>query len=225
MYALGKYFARSERVLATTTTHIRPPQPGVCEGLFTGTASECTAAAAALGGSALIAAARGCEGGKLTGFKPEDIDAVSSNGTFDRIFVEADGSQGLSFKAYEEWEPPVPYSAACQIVVAGADALTVPASPASIFRFYLLRERYQITRGEKLSPVNFAAILSSRSEYLKNSPAKAFRLLLLNKCELLPDAEREELCSSLPKLLRGYDGFAAVSLREDKLFAAAELAR
>ena len=58
-----------------------------------------------------------------------------------------------------------------------------------------------------------------------NSPAKAFRLLLLNKCELLPDAEREELCSSLPKLLRGYDGFAAVSLREDKLFAAAELAR
>lgn len=225
MYALGRYFAEKEKVLVTTTAHIRPPREGECGVFLTGAAEEFEAEAAKLPCPVLLAAARGYEGEKLCGFKPEEIDSISANGVFDRVIVEADGSQGLSFKVYEEWEPPVPASASCQIVVAGADALAAPASSASIFRFYLLSARYQIARGERLSAMNFASILSSRAEYLKNSPDKAFRLLLLNKCELLSDREREEACSSLPKLLRGYDGFAAVSMQENELFAAAELSR
>ena len=225
MFTLGNYFSCWEKVLATTTTHIRPPEPGACGVFFTGNAADCEAMAAKQQSAVLCAAARGYDGVKLVGYKPDEIDALSAAGAFDRIFVEADGSQGLSFKAYEEWEPPVPASSSCQIVIAGADVLLSEASPLTIFRFYLLNKRYQIAKGEKLSFMNFASILSSRSEYLKNSPENAFRLLLLNKCELLQQEVLTETIACLPKLLRGYDAFAAVSLSEDRVYAAEALSR
>jgi probable selenium-dependent hydroxylase accessory protein YqeC len=148
MYTLGNYFSCWEKVLATTTTHIRPPEAGACGAFFTGSIADCEAAAAKQQGPVLYAAARGYDGVKLAGYKQNEVDALSADGAFDRIFVEADGSQGLSFKVYEEWEPPVPASSSCQIVVAGADVLLSEASPLTIFRFYLLNKRYQIAKGE-----------------------------------------------------------------------------
>ena len=119
----------------------------------------------------------------------------------------------------------MPASSSGQIVIAGADALLSEASPLTIFRFYLLNKRYQIAKGEKLSSMNFASILSSRSLFLMNSPERARRRRLLNKGELLQQEVLTETIACLPKLLRGYDAFAAVSLSEDRVYAAEALSR
>ncbi|MCE5201822.1 MAG: putative selenium-dependent hydroxylase accessory protein YqeC [Synergistaceae bacterium] len=224
MYALGEFFSGTEKTLITTTAKIFPPSKN-CSAAFIGSINECKERVMALPPNSFITAAKEQTEEKLIGYDPEEIDELAKSGAADKIIVEADGSRGLSIKAYESWEPPVPHSAQCQIVVAGADAFTGPMSGAVAFRLDLLGERYGIKKGEHLSAVNFAAILSSPCEYLKNSPKEAYRMLLINKGELLSDTELKAISKCLGISLRGYDALAIASLKEDTVYDIIKLGR
>ena len=221
LYALGKYFAARERVTLTTTTKIYIPSAEDCGNVFIGQPAECAAKIMELPEHSLSVAAREkLPEGKLAGFRCEDVDALLESGAADRLAVEADGARGLAFKCYEGWEPPIPQSTDCQLVMFGADALLRPVSSETIFRADLLRERYGVQKGETLSAVNAIAAFDSKSEYLKNSPDGARRVLCVNKAELLSPDQMDELMEVLRAKLKKYDMAILCSVAEDTVFDA-----
>lgn len=218
LYSLGHYFAKKEKVLLTTTTKLYPPKGSECAYTIVASAEECAQKAAALPRPSLSLAAKRAEEGKLMGFSVAEADSLFESGCCGKFIVEADGTRGISFKCYEGWEPPVPQSAACQIVILGADAALSPVSAETVFRMDLLKTRYEIQKGETLSAANMGAILSNRAEYLKNSPKEAFRILFINKGELLEEEPRRRLLDSLWKNIKGYDAAVIGSMREDTVY-------
>ena len=104
--------------------------------------------------SSMITAAKERSGEKLSGYTPEDIAEIVSKINIGRTIIEADGSRGLSLKAYEEWEPPVPAITDCHFIIMGADIFTEPVSAANVFRFDILKNKFSMQAGEYLSFAN-----------------------------------------------------------------------
>lgn len=218
VFALGKYFANRERTVITTTTKMYRPDESLCDSLIVAPIETCSQKISLMKTPSLTVAAKENLGEKIIGFSTDETEFMLAKSGSDKIIVEADGSRGMSLKAYESWEPPVPPSTECQIVVLGADVLCGALTNANTFRFDILNERYSICRGEKISASNLAAMLSSRSEYLRNSPKNAYRILFINKAELLSDEERESFVRNLKEKLSGYDEVTAGSLQTGRLW-------
>ena len=131
------------RVLATTTTAMFLGQlRAVGPVLFAPARSDLLAAlpsAMAPGGA--VAAARDLgEAGKVEGLPPEWVDEAWAAGIADLVLVEADGSKGLSFKAFGPHEPQVPSETTLIVQVAGLDALGAPLDEAHVHRAAMLME-------------------------------------------------------------------------------------
>lgn len=125
---------RAERVLLTTTTHIFPFSPPICDRLcITPTAEEITQALAQPG---VVCAGVPSKNGKLTGLSEEILQAASQSA--DWIFYEADGAKCLPLKLHADTEPVIlPGTAHC-FVIAGLSAWGKPIGEA-VHR-YQLRE-------------------------------------------------------------------------------------
>lgn len=121
------------------------------------------------------------ESGKAFGIPPEVIDALAASGHFDVILNEADGSRMRPFKAPAEHEPVIPASTTLVVPVVGIDALGQPLHDDYIHR----AERVSRLSGTPLNaPVTantVAAVLSHAGGGLKNVPAQARVIPLLNK--------------------------------------------
>lgn len=121
------------------------------------------------------------ESGKAFGIPPEVIDALAASGHFDVILNEADGSRMRPFKAPAEHEPVIPASTTLVVPVVGIDALGQPLHDDYIHR----AERVSRLSGAPLNaPVTantVAAVLSHAGGGLKNVPAQARVIPLLNK--------------------------------------------
>lgn len=226
MFALGRYSAKETFTLLTTTTKIFPPQND--ESPFIIIAKPCDLlkkfeVIELL--PPLITVAKEKYGEKLSGYTTEDIAEIISGSSVGRAIIEADGSRGLSLKAYEDWEPPVPSYTDCHFIIMGADIFNTTLSSANVFRFDILKDKFSIQAGEYLSFVNCAAMLSNKDEYLKNSPESAYRMLFINKCDLLTDEMLAEISEKLPSLLRGYDAMIMGSIKLDKIYEIKNLVR
>ncbi len=225
LLALGRYFAEKERTVVTTTTKIYIPSLFEYPNQIIGSPQKSIEAVEALPRCSLLVAAKEQHGEKLVGYTTSEINELMESGIIDKVIVESDGSRGLSLKAYEEWEPPVPTLTTCQIIILGADVFKTPMSGSTVFRFDLLHEKYGIQQGECLSVANCSAILSSSSGYLKNSPDSAYRVLFINKCELLSESELDELSEKLSSSLKGYDALVTASIKADTIYKLAKLDR
>ncbi len=224
MFALGRHSSKDTLTLLTTTTKIFPPQQDQCPFEMTVGAEELIKSLEEiLPLTSFVTAAKERHGEKLSGYDPEEIAHIASESSLGRIIVEADGSRGLSIKAYESWEPPVPNVTDCHFIVVGADIFIDPLSPANAFRFDIIKQKFSLQNGERISLANCAALLSSKEEYLKNSPEEAERVLFINKCELLDDKMMEDISGDLSSLLKGYDHLIMGSMKMDKVYLTKEL--
>gem|GEM_PF-594569 len=226
MFALGRYSAENAFTLLTTTTKIFPPQKDECPFKIIARQEDLIKELenpAHL--PSMVTAAKERSGEKLSGYTPEDIAEIVSKSHIGRTIVEADGSRGLSLKAYEEWEPPVPAVSDCHFIMMGADIFTAPLSPLNVFRFDILRDKFSMQTGEYISFANCAAMLSNRDEYLKNSPESACRILFINKCDLLTDTMLAEISEKLPSMLKGYDHMIMGSIKLDQIYEIRDLKR
>ena len=226
MFALGRYSAKETFTLLTTTTKIFPPHDD--ESPFIIIAKPCDLIKKFEVIELLprmITAAKEKNGEKLSGYTPEDIAEIISVSSVGRAVIEADGSRGLSLKAYEDWEPPVPSYTDCQFILMGADIFNATLSSANVFRFDILKNKFSIQAGEYLSFVNCAAMLSNKDEYLKNSPESSYRILFINKCDLLTDEMLAEISEKLPPLLKGYDAVIMGSIKLAKIYEIKNLLR
>lgn len=218
LYAAGRALSRRGKVLATTTTKIFPPKRNECPNLFVGSLSSCVKDVASAENHFLTAAS-GWKAPKLVGYSPEEVSQLAAERHFSYVLAEADGARGLSLKAYETWEPPVPPDrTSLHVIVLGADILIAPLGRGNTFRAEELERRHGIRIGEPIDLKLLGALLSDKTEYLKNSPESAERVLLVNKCDLLTRNLAEEIALRLSGYISGYGLVAAVSLKKDILY-------
>ncbi|MCL4798678.1 MAG: putative selenium-dependent hydroxylase accessory protein YqeC [Burkholderiales bacterium] len=189
MFALAREWAGAgERVLVTTTTKIaRSEAAGPWPTVAAGSAEELLAHARRLfeqGGGALVAyAGAGRADGKLAGLAPELVDRLKPAACFDRILVEADGSARRPLKAPAAHEPVVPASSDAVIVVAGLNGLGRPLSADNLFRPEIWAQRTGLAPGAPISAESLAAIALEPEGLTKGCPARARRVLFLNRAD------------------------------------------
>jgi molybdenum cofactor cytidylyltransferase len=90
-------------------------------------------------GHSVVAYAGPGSKGRLLGFEPDTIDAISRDG-YGLISIEADGSAQRAFKAPAEHEPVIPASATDVIVCVGLGVLGKPFDEANVHRPEVVRE-------------------------------------------------------------------------------------
>ena len=97
------------------------------------------------------------------------------------LLIEADGARGLPLKAPAAHEPPIPDFVDMVIVVAGLSGLGKNISEA-VFREEEFRKLGE-SAGRQVSPETLTRVLTHPEGGLKNIPAQARRVALLNQAE------------------------------------------
>lgn len=202
---------RTERVLLTTTTHIFPFSPPVCDRLcIAPSAEEITQALAQPG---VICAGVPSKNGKLTGLSEEILQAASQSA--DWIFYEADGAKCLPLKLHSDTEPVIlPGTAHC-FIVAGLSAWGKPI--CEVVHRYQLREDWA-QNPRRL--VNGAIIADCVRDAAKACGLPCANLtVLLNQVDTVTE-KMEEIAAMMRELKAEGLTCKTCSLREDADLAA-----
>lgn len=151
-------------VLYITTTRIHPPHP--LEGLVI-ISSDNEAYLGQLldravlswsSGRRFVATRLPSSPDLLRGVTPGFADHLDRS-LFPLILNEADGARSMSLKLPRAGEPVLMPSANYLVPVIGFDCLNHPLGPETLFRWELASERYQLRRGQILTPELAASIL------------------------------------------------------------------
>lgn len=172
MFALARALGRAGRsVLTTTTTRIWRPKPADSDHVQVAPYSSAlidrlktefshhrriTAVPAAVD-----------EGRKLSGFTPDELDALMRARVADYMLVEADGAAGRSLKAHQDHEPVLSVNADLVIAVIGVDCIGMPMDDRHVHRAALFCERLGRIPGSVITVEDVAAIVFHDEGYLR----------------------------------------------------------
>jgi probable selenium-dependent hydroxylase accessory protein YqeC len=215
MFSLVRHLKKNASVIVTTTTKICRPYPYEMKECLMSEYNESDLLGVMAHEESVIVG-DSIRDSKLIGIAPQQADMFFQKKFAEYILVEGDGSQGLPFKAYEDYEPVIPSCTTSHIVVIGSEILFSPLSVENVFRFDLLKKRWKLNSGEKIPLEVMAKILQSASEYLKGSPGKAIRILIFNKYDLILGENAQiisEIVAEITPLLGQYDVLAFTSLK------------
>ncbi len=225
MFALAREcLGQGKTVLVTTTTHLadhrldRPLpydslmlRPDLAPGKLSG---ACVAAGAFPGlglkaGLVLLVSGEdedSRDGRKrLAGIDPRAITAMKSG--FDFVFVEADGSRGLPLKVPGLGEPVLPPGAGTVLGLIGLDCLGSRVLAGAVHRPEGF-EALGLDLGRVLGPEELAIVAGHPLGLFKDVPPGARKLVLLNKADLVSEAQARDLAA----LLAGLPGIDAVGI-------------
>lgn len=136
------------------------------------------------------------------------------------LLVEADGSRQKPLKAWAEHEPPIPPFADLVVHVAGLSGLGKPLSDEFIHRAEKFAALSGMEIGKTVSLEALANVLTHPQSGLKNIPATARRVVLLNQADTADlQSAAQTLTSSL---LPTYQAVLISSLLHDKIHAVHE---
>ena len=185
LYRLAhELLATDRRVLATTTTHMRAPEPSAGWPLVVEPeADACLAAAAhalAHYGRVLVAAGRTPEG-KLRGVPPAAVPGLAA--LADVTLVEADGARGLHLKAPAGHEPVIPTAATLVVPVVGLQALGSPLGSGAVHRPERVGALLGLPQESCLCVEHLAALLLNERGGLQGVPARARVVPLVNQAD------------------------------------------
>ncbi len=186
MYRLGRELAdQGWRVVATTTTMIRPPAAGQTEALVVHSdpAHTLHLAAQALRDNHLItlASERLVAKNKLRGVKPDLVASLLD--LADAVIIEADGAKGRSLKAPAAHEPVVPPETTLFVPVVGIDAVGRPLTDETVHRAQLVSGLTGLACGEAIHTSALACLLTHKQGALKGAPVHARVAPLINKAD------------------------------------------
>jgi probable selenium-dependent hydroxylase accessory protein YqeC len=177
---------RDGRVVITTTTHIMAPdrEPDlvtIAEIEPDLALARCAAALAE--GRIAVLGTRLTPDGRLAGVAPDVVDACARRADVNHVVVEADGAGRKTFKAPLAYEPVVPASTTLLVAVVGADALGLPLQAEHIHRPERVAELSGAVLGQPVTAETIAAVLLHRLGPLRDAPAAARTLILVNKAD------------------------------------------
>ena len=99
------------------------------------------------------------------------------------LLVEADGSRGRPLKAPAPYEPPIPAFVDLVVVLAGMSGLDKPLDSTWVHRPERFSYITGISLGESLTPTAVVRALTHPDGGLKNIPAAARRVVILNQAD------------------------------------------
>lgn len=120
--------------------------------------------------------------GKVSGIPPDEPARWAARGDITAVLVEADGAKMLPVKAPAPYEPVLPVGATLVVPVAGVDALGRSIGEAA-HRVPLVVELLGKPPEAVLSPSDLAILLTHAQGGLKDVPAEARVVPVLNKVE------------------------------------------
>ena len=136
------------------------------------------------------------------------------------LLIEADGSRQRPLKAPALHEPPIPEFVETVVVVAGLAGLGKPLSGEFVHRPEIFAELSGLAQGETISPQALGRVLTHPAGGLKNIPAAARRIVLLNQADTL---ELQSQAKSLAESLLGtFSAVIIASLAQSQIHAVYE---
>jgi len=136
------------------------------------------------------------------------------------LLIEADGSRGKPLKAWAGHEPPIPSFVEIAVQVVGLTGLGKTLSDEHIHRPEIFSEISGLSPGQPVTPDSLIRVLSHIEGGLKNIPANARRIALLNQADR-PDLQ--SVARGLAQaLLPAYHSVVISSLEQEKIFAVHE---
>ena len=180
---------RDAHVLLTTTTHILPFAPPVCDRLCV--TPDAGALRAALQAPGVTCAGMAAGDGKLTALPAPLWELVCRQADF--IFYEADGAKRLPLKLHAAHEPVIQPETDWCLVVAGLSAWGKPVGQA-VHR-YALRPEWAAEPGR---PVDAAVILACVQDAIAACGMPQARLaVLLNQADAVEPAQAQDVARRL----------------------------
>ena len=136
------------------------------------------------------------------------------------LLIEADGSRQHPLKAPAEPEPPIPDFVDTVVVVAGLSGLGQPLTEEFVHRPEVFARLSGLPAGETISPGALLRVLTHPAGGMKNIPAQARRLVLLNQADNARlQAQAKMLVSDL---LANYHSVIIASLGQSLIHAVYE---
>lgn len=136
------------------------------------------------------------------------------------LLIEADGSRRKPLKAPAEHEPPIPSFVELVVYVVGLSGLGQPLDEAWVHRPERFAALSGLKAGQLITPEALVRVLNHPQGGLKNIPAGARRVILLNQAD---DAERQALGSRLAsQLLPSWEAVLVACLGAEQVFAVNE---
>ncbi len=136
------------------------------------------------------------------------------------LLIEADGARGKPVKGWADHEPPIPSFVDQVVQVIGLTALGKPLNEESVHRSEIFSRISGLRSGESITPGAMIRVLTHAGGGLKNIPATARRVVLLNQAETpgLQGFAR----GMVQSLLSSYHSVVISSLKEERIFAVHE---
>lgn len=136
------------------------------------------------------------------------------------LLIEADGSREKPLKAWAEHEPPIPSFVDLVVQVVGLSGLGKPLTDECVHRAELFAKLSGLDMGQAITAESLQKVLTHREGGLKNVPATARRIALLNQA----DTDRLQAAARglSQALIASYDSAVISSLEQHKIFAVYE---
>jgi len=136
------------------------------------------------------------------------------------LLIEADGSRQKPLKAPAEHEPAIPEFVEQVVQVVGLTGLGKPINCEFIHRPEIFAKCSKLAIGEIVTPEALASILLHSKGGLKNIPANARRVVLLNQADT-PELQAQGDAIA-KQLLSSFHSVIVASLKEEKIYAVHE---
>jgi molybdenum cofactor cytidylyltransferase len=99
------------------------------------------------------------------------------------LLIEADGSRGKPLKAWAEHEPPIPGFVEFIVQVVGLTGLGKSLNDENVHRPEIFSRLSGLSIGESITPDSLIRVLKHSKSGLKNIPANARKVILLNQAD------------------------------------------
>ena len=210
MYRLGRELAdQGWRVIATTTTMMRPPFSSQAQALIVHQDRtellRCTLQALDYGSPVAVASDYLKSKNKLKGIGPDLVPALLE--LADAVLVEADGSRGLPIKAPAAHEPVVPAQTTLLVPMVGMDAVGQPLTGTTAHRPELLSTVTGLAQGDEITVDVLARLLTHEHGSLKGTPPGTRVIPLINKVE---DAASLARAREVARQIKGHSALTRV---------------
>lgn len=178
------------RVITTTTTRIFAAQVALAPAHLREPEATPERVAAMLDAfhHVLITGIAEAESGKALGVSVDFVRVLQAHRP-SAILIEADGSRMRPFKAPAEHEPVIPLETTLVVPVVGADVLGQPLTAKHVHRPELVSALSETRLGTRVTPAAIARVITHPQGGLKGIPPGARVVPLINKLDLLADAQ------------------------------------
>lgn len=194
LFQLAREYLRPSRqnaapmVLVTATTHLALGQVGLADQhIVLQTLEEAMLVESKLSRGVNLVTGMTMENERLMGVTPEVLECLRSIADKYQVplLIEADGSRRKPLKAPGEYEPVIPAFVDTVVVVAGVSALGKPISSEWVHRHEIFAALSGLKVGDDITSEGVKRVLKHPAGGLKNIPACARRLLLLNQADTI----------------------------------------